>query len=106
MPVLSRYGRKLFTDMKLKEKLITAKARRIIREMGDMQWEHYTQAGEIMLDYNDGKINENRAIKQLSRIKASEVLLSERISNIAVAYFGVTNTTKYRYVLDYVNQFI
>lgn len=106
MPVLSQCGRKLFIDMKLKEKLITAKARRIIREMSDLQCEHYTQAGEIMLDYNDGKINENRAIKQLSKIKASEELLSERIANVAIKYFGVTETTKYRYVLDYVNQFI
>jgi DNA integrity scanning protein DisA with diadenylate cyclase activity len=92
--------------MKLNEKLITAKARRIIRAMSDLQCDHYTQADKIICDYQEGKINENRAIKQLSKIKASEELISERMSNIATKYFGFTNTTKYRYVLDYVNQFI
>lgn len=92
--------------MKTSEKLIKAKALRIYYIIAGKQAENYHDVTNTIEMYNSGQINENRAIKILKKIQASETQLSNWALGISSKYFNNSKTTKHKYVLDEIEKYI
>ena len=92
--------------MKLSEKLIKAKARRIYFLIADEQASNYQEVTNTIELYNSGQINENRAIKKLKKIQAREKQLSNWACGISSKYFNNSDATKVKYVLEEIEKYI
>lgn len=102
MPVLSQCGRKLFTDMKLKQ----MQAARLYDALKARSRYNWACAQQAMKQYYDGKANENRTIKKLLPIYEDETACVKRMMAILKKYFPECENPQADAVLVYIAQYI
>jgi hypothetical protein len=102
MPVLSQCGRKLFTDMKLKQ----MQANRLCNDLKGRSNYNYFRAKKAMDYYYEGKANERRTIKELSQIYEDETVCVKRMMAILKKYLPECENPQADAVLVYIAQYI
>lgn len=87
-------------------KLIQQKAARIYQAAKSESNFNYFAAKQIMANYHDGKANENRTIKELSKVLERELFYVRIMGKILKKHFPECENPKMHACLDYIAQFI